>query len=131
VGDRRGVGENRQESIFQVKHKDDTAGEAILPKDLSRVLGEKYLSINQMAEQTELPRNQVKAITEALVEQEFLEEWLAPECPNCHFVWPEFQSEEDIEAEIQCPMCNEKTPSDMVPFYRVFKILKNPEGWPI
>jgi hypothetical protein len=105
---------------------DDSAGAIIPPNDLPRILGLRFLSANQLFEQANITRDQALAIVHEMIQYGFFEEWLAPECPNCLFIWPQHQSVGDFKSKLFCPMCNESTSIEQVKLYKVYKIIKEP-----
>ena len=105
---------------------DDAIGTAILPSELHRILGVRFISISQLAEKTNLNQKAATALIEALIEKQLFEEWLAPQCPHCRFIWPQYEKEEDVEPEVFCPMCNNTTPVEHVAFFKAYKAIKKP-----
>lgn len=105
---------------------DDTVGAIIPPNDLPRILGIRFLSASQLFENAGITRDQALAVAHVMVQHGILEDWLAPECPNCLFIWPQHQRVDDFNSKLFCPMCNETTPMKQVRLYTVFKIIKEP-----
>ena len=105
---------------------DDTVGKPIHPSDLSRVTGERFISLTQLIQKTNLTKDQAARTLELLIEHNLFEAWIAAECPNCEWVWPTYKTGEEINAFIYCPICNQQTPVEEVPFYEVYKIIRVP-----
>lgn len=105
---------------------DDTAGLPIPPSELSRIVGDKFISTTQLHEHTGLNKAHTEAVIDVLVQHELFVPWLAARCPNCRFVWPycKTEDEDSIESKVFCPLCNKHTPSEYVDFYEVYQIIK-------
>lgn len=101
----------------------DIVGRPILPTNLDRVLGKKFVSESQLRENAGLTKHQSNKSIGVLIERGLLQKWVAPKCLACAYVWPEYPSEDDIEEEIFCPLCNETTPSEFITFYDVYKVM--------
>lgn len=104
----------------------DTAGKPIHPSDLSRVTGERFISLTQLIKKTNISKDQATRTLEVLIEHNLFEAWIAAKCPKCEYVWPTYKTGEEINASIYCPICNQQTPVEKVAFYEVYKIIEVP-----
>jgi len=109
-----------------VHRKDDTVGKAILPSALRRVLGDKFVSESQIRTRMGKSKHLIRSVIDVLVSQRMFIPWIAVRCPACHYVWPYCKTEEEVEAEVFCPICNETTPTEFVEFYDVYEVI----AWP-
>lgn len=105
---------------------DDTVGAPIPKAELSRIIGEKFVSASQLIERIGLGKDHARAVIKVLVDYELFLPWLAARCPNCRFVWPycKVEDEHDIEESVFCPLCNKSTPVQHVDFYEVYQIIR-------
>lgn len=98
---------------------------AIYPKDLRRVLGNGFFTAVQVSQKLDIGQEPLYSCIEFLCEQEYLEEWGAPECPNCTFVWPEFGPHDHSAPKgLECPLCNHTFRTNETTVYEVFKVVK-------
>ena len=107
---------------------DDTVGAMIPPHDLSRVVGDKFVSEGQMAEMSGLLPDTITKVLGVLVEGGLFELWVAAKCPSCTYVWPVQRDQDefrDFPSEIFCPLCNATNSSAFIDFYEVYRILKS------
>ncbi len=105
---------------------DDTAGRIILPDDLPRILGEKFISTTQLQKRMGVHREHAQSLISVLVENGMFVPWLAAQCPHCKFVWPhhEVEDQTNTDTDVFCPVCNMTTPIEFVDFYRVYQIIR-------
>lgn len=104
------------------------AGKAIWPADVERVLGIHYFSASQLMRSTSLEKEQLTLAIEVLVETGVLEQWLAPECPECQYVWPQALNSEMRPPQTICPVCNHQERTQDLKYYQVYK--RNPSITP-
>jgi len=101
-------------------------GKPIYPKDLERVLGNGFFTSIQIAKLYEVDRKAIDSTLYVLCDKGYLEEWGAPKCLHCNYVWPEFgPGEYDYPKIVECPLCNKESPIKETTVYEVFKVIKN------
>lgn len=106
--------------------KSDTAGIPIYPSELPRVLGLGFVSLSQIKNRAGLTPEQATKARDFLVARGLFQAWYAAKCPHCGYAWPlrTVDHEEEIPDAVVCPVCNHTTPSEVLPIYEVFKVIK-------
>lgn len=108
---------------------DDTVGPPIWPHLMRRMMGDRFFSALQLAEEAGVAVRQAEEVAETLTREGYIQPWVAPQCPNCDCIWAAFIGEDDIPRSVHCPFCGEATPDDLMDFYLVYERLKSfPEG---
>lgn len=100
-------------------------GLPIYPNNLNRVLGINFFTVSQFMKNTHMTRTQVESAVQDMLHSGVLEEWLASECTECKYVWPEVPNNDTSKPKtIICPICNTRIDPVEVQFYQAYKLLK-------
>jgi hypothetical protein len=102
----------------------DIVGPPIWPHLMQQRVSQRFFSAPQLAEQVGIATQQAEQVTETLIQEGFVQPWLAPQCPNCDCIWAAFIGEDDIPRDVHCPFCGEATPDSLMEFYLVYERLK-------
>jgi hypothetical protein len=104
-------------------------GKPIYPKDLDRVIGNRFFTAVQVSSKFGISQEFLDSCLQILCEQGYLEEWGAPECSSCTFIWPEFSPEDhSYPKKLECPLCNYSFRTEGTIVYEVFKVIKPSPG---
>mgnify|MGYP007072277735 CR=1 FL=1 len=100
-------------------------GNPIYPRDLGRILGNGFFTSVQISKLYNVDQKSMDSTLYALCDRGYLEEWGAPKCTLCGYVWPEFCVEEnDYPSDVECPICNKVSLIEETTVYEVFKVIK-------
>lgn len=116
-----GIGEGNDPTM---PARTDIVGPPIWPRLMRRMMGQRFFSAPQLAEEVGIEIHQAEIVAETLTREGFVQPWFAPQCPNCEGIWAAFIGEDDIPRDVHCPFCGEATPDDLVEFYLVYEQLK-------